>query len=85
MAPRAEQRVLAARSSQVIAATTAVTLSQASAAIFATATGNIIGTLVDDSSTRTFPVVSGMIYPLSFISFDVSSAVGCIALFNINE
>ena len=79
---RAEARVLSATSSQTVAATTAVTFTNATAAIHANQSGNLIGTLAGDSSTRTFVVVQGVLYPYSFTSIDVTSAVQVVALFN---
>lgn len=79
---RAESRVLSAVSSQTVAAATAVTFGEPTAAIHANASGNLIGTLRGDSSTRTFVVVQGMLYPYSFQSIDVTNAVQIVALFN---
>ena len=79
---RAESRVLSARSSQTVAATTAVTFAEPTAAVHANASGNLIGTLAGDSTTTTFVVVQGVLYPYSFQSIDATSAVQVIALFN---
>lgn len=79
---RSEKRVLSAVRSQTVAATTAVTFTEPTAAIHANASGNLIGTLTGDTSTRVFVVVQGVTYPYSFESIDVTSAVQVIALFN---
>lgn len=80
---RAESRVLSARSSTPVAASTAADFTaNPTAAIHANASGNLIGTMVDDAATRTFVVVQGVTYPYSFQSIDATSAVQIVALFN---
>ena len=79
---RAEKRVLSAVRSQTVAASTAVTFAEPTAAIHANASGNLIATLAGDTSTTTFVVVQGVTYPYSFRSIDVTSAVQIVALFN---
>lgn len=81
-ARRAESKVLSATRAQTVAATTAVTFSESTAAIHANASGNLIGTLEGDSSTTTFVVVQGVLYPYAFASIDAASAVQVVALFN---
>lgn len=82
-ARRAESKVLSASSSTPVAALTAADFSDdPTAAIHVNQSGNLIGTLVGDTSTRTFVVVQGVTYPYSFQSIDATSAVQVIALFN---
>lgn len=82
-ARRPETKVLSANSSQTVAATTAVSFgTNPTAAVHANASGNLIGTLAGDTSTRTFVVVQGVTYPYSFQSIDGANAVQVIALFN---
>ena len=81
-ARRAESKVLSATRSQVVAASTAVTFDRPTSAIHANASGNLIGTLEHDGTTRTFVVVQGMMYPYAFKSIDATSAVQVLALFN---
>ena len=81
-ARRPESKVLSAVASQVVAASTGVTFPISTAAVHANASGNLIGTLAGDDTTRTFVVVQGMMYPYSFQSIDATSAVQVIALFN---
>lgn len=82
-ARRAESKVLSARSSTPVAATTAADFSDnPTAAIHANAGGNLVGTLAGDSAARTFVVVQGVTYPYSFQSIDATSAVQIVALFN---
>ena len=81
-ARRAESKVLSATSSQLVAATTAVAFDPPCDAVHANASGNLIGTLQGDTTTRTFVVVQGVLYPYAFQSIDATSAVQVIALFN---
>lgn len=81
-ARRAEARVLSARFAQTVNATTATVFSTPTAAVHANASGNLIGTLAGDSSTTTFVVVQGVMYPYSFTSIDATNAVQIVALFN---
>lgn len=82
-ARRAESKVLSAKSATLVPATTAADFSDdPTAAVHANSSGNLIGTLVGDSSTTTFVVVQGVTYPYSFRSIDATSAVQIVALFN---
>ena len=82
-ARRAEAKVLSATSSTTVAALTAADFSSdPTAAVHANASGNLMGTLVGDSSVQTFVVVQGVTYPYSFSSIDAASAVQIVALFN---
>lgn len=82
-ARRAESKVLSASSSAAVAALTAADFSDdPTVAIHANQSGNLIGTLVGDTSTRTFVVVQGAYYPYAFTSIDATSAVQVVALFN---
>lgn len=80
--PRLGASVLSAKRSTAVPALTEVILNEPSAEVFATATGNIIGTLQGDSAPRTWPIIQGVVYPMSFKSFDATSPTACIALFN---
>ena len=79
---KAESKVLSAVRAQTVAASTAETFSEPTAAIHANASGNLICTLAGDSSTTTFVVVQGVLYPYAVQSIDATSAVQVIALFN---
>lgn len=82
-ARRAESKVLSARSAQAVAAGSAADFSDnPTVAIHANQSGNLTGTLVDDSAPVTVVVVQGMVYPYSFQSISSSSAVAVVALFN---
>ncbi len=76
-------KILSGRSSQAVAASTAVDFNgNETAAVMVSASGNLIGTLVNDDAPQTFVVVQGMMYPLAFRSIDVSNAVAIVAVFN---
>ena len=82
-ARRAETKVQSAKFAQTVPASAAADFTDdPTAAVHANSSGNLIGTLVGDSSTTTFVVVQGVTYPYSFRSIDATSAVQIVALFN---
>ncbi len=79
---RFEQLILSAVRSQSVAASTATTFLEPTAAILANASGTLIGTLSGDSTATSFAVVQGVVYPLSFITIDSTNPTAVVALFN---
>ena len=81
-ARRAESKVLSGRSSQLVEPSTAATFTDPAVGVYANTTGNLIGTLVDDTAPSTYHVVQGAFYPYAFASIDATSAVQIRAIFN---
>lgn len=78
-----ESKVLSARRSLAVAATTASDLGgTVGVGVLPSTSGNLIGTLVNDQAPQTFAVTAGIMYPLAFKSIDVTNAVDVVVLFN---
>lgn len=79
---RAEQLATPASRSQAVAATTLTTFTKPTSGIFTGGAGNLIVTLENDTTARTFVVTASQYLPIAVRQIEATNAVALVALFN---